>query len=269
MYAYKSEKDQDSPKCIHNHLSPFLDSVCLYAPFGESCRCGFGRALFMSKDPAILFYTSDFLTGTLTMTDEHVGMYIRLLCLQHQKGKLSEKDMLFICKTYVADVFCKFTQCQDGTYVNDRLQKEAIRRQEYSLSRSKNRLSTKSYVEHMETETETEDINIKAFNKKEAFEKAWNRYPKKDGKKQALKHFLSSVKSEHDLIRIERALGHYLSSARVQNGFVKNGSTFFNGWEDWVEYEEKVCPECKGKGKFVSTTGYEIICECPVGKGKS
>ena len=52
----------------------------------------------MSKDPAVLFYTSDFLTGTMTMTNDQVGMYIRLLCLQHQKNFLSEKDMLSICK---------------------------------------------------------------------------------------------------------------------------------------------------------------------------
>jgi hypothetical protein len=58
----------------------------------------------MGKDPAILFYTSDFLTGTMTFTDEQVGKYIRLLCLQHQKDKLTEKDMLLslpsvICHT--------------------------------------------------------------------------------------------------------------------------------------------------------------------------
>ena len=55
----------------------------------------------MGTDPAILFYTSDFLTGTLTMSDKNVGKYIRLLCLQHQKGRLTEQDMLFICSTYV------------------------------------------------------------------------------------------------------------------------------------------------------------------------
>ena len=32
----------------------------------------------MSKDPAVLFYTSDFLTGTMTMNDSQVGQYIRL-----------------------------------------------------------------------------------------------------------------------------------------------------------------------------------------------
>jgi len=32
------------------------------------------------------------------MTDEQVGKYIRLLCLQHQKGYLTEKDMISIRK---------------------------------------------------------------------------------------------------------------------------------------------------------------------------
>ena len=68
----------------------------------------------MSKDPAVLFYTSDFLTGTMTMTNDQVGMYIRLLCLQHQKNFLSEKDMLSICKSYDEDVFSKFEKNYQG-----------------------------------------------------------------------------------------------------------------------------------------------------------
>jgi hypothetical protein len=68
----------------------------------------------MSKDPAILFYTSDFLTGTFTMTDEQVGKYIRLLCLQHQKGSLTEKDMLKICKTYDNEKKVENTTTNEG-----------------------------------------------------------------------------------------------------------------------------------------------------------
>ena len=41
-----------------------------------------------NKDPAFLFYSSDFLTGTMFFTDEQVGKYIRLLCAQHQKGQI-------------------------------------------------------------------------------------------------------------------------------------------------------------------------------------
>ena len=45
----------------------------------------------MAKDPAFLFYTSDFLTGTMFMTNEQVGIYIRLLCSQHQHGGIIDK----------------------------------------------------------------------------------------------------------------------------------------------------------------------------------
>ena len=127
----------------------------------------------MAKDPAFLFYSNDFLSGTFTMSDEQVGKYIRLLCLQHQKYELSEKDMLNICKSYDEDIYCKFTVIA-GKYFNERLRNEAERRKAYSLSRKENRESTKnslkvkkeqkngkavskSYVKHMETETETEN----------------------------------------------------------------------------------------------------------------
>jgi len=116
----------------------------------------------MAKDPALLFYTNDFLAGTYTMTDEQVGKYIRLLCLQHQKFELTKKDMINICKTYDKDIFEKF-KLENNVYYNVRLREEAERRKSYSESRRKNRGSEKSYVEHMETITET--VNETNHNK--------------------------------------------------------------------------------------------------------
>jgi len=114
----------------------------------------------MGKDPAVLFYTSDFISGTLTMTYEQKGKYIILLCLQHQNGTLTEKDMLNICGTYDKDIFDKFINDGDD-YYNQRMKDESDRRKAYSESRSKNRLNiSKTYDKHMETETETEDENI-------------------------------------------------------------------------------------------------------------
>jgi uncharacterized protein YdaU (DUF1376 family) len=101
----------------------------------------------MAKDPAVLFYTSDFLSGTFSMTNEEVGMYIRLLCLQHQKGKLTEKDMLSICKAYVQDVYDKF-ELIDGCYVNKRMHDESQKRSNYTNSR-RNNAKNKHMVEHM------------------------------------------------------------------------------------------------------------------------
>jgi hypothetical protein len=56
----------------------------------------------MSKDPAVLFYSSDFLTGTLLMNYEERGQYITLLCLQHQKGHLTEKELKQIYIIYIS-----------------------------------------------------------------------------------------------------------------------------------------------------------------------
>jgi hypothetical protein len=119
----------------------------------------------MPKDPAVLFYTSDFLSGTFCMSNEQVGKYIRLLCLQHQKGMLTEKDMLNICQTYDVDIFEKFTK-KDNFFYNERMFNESERRKSYSDSRKNNRLRHKnniicqSYDKHMETETETETETI-------------------------------------------------------------------------------------------------------------
>jgi uncharacterized protein YdaU (DUF1376 family) len=111
----------------------------------------------MPKDPAVLLYTSDFLSGTITMENEEVGMYIRLLCLQHQKGKLTEKDMLSICKGYVQDVYDKF-DLVDGYYINKRMYEEAEKRSKYTESR-RNNAKKGAYEKHMHNHMENEDVN--------------------------------------------------------------------------------------------------------------
>lgn len=126
--------------------------------------------MIMGKDPAVLFYTSDFISGTLTMTDEQRGKYIMLLCLQHQQGPLTEEDMLNICKTHDSKVFAKFEKNSDGLYFNARMKLEAEKRKSYSESRSKNRSGKKkkfkkdmlktseTYDSHMEDENVNENI---------------------------------------------------------------------------------------------------------------
>jgi hypothetical protein len=119
----------------------------------------------MSKDPAFLFYSSDFLTGTMFMDNEQVGKFIRLMCAQHQKGRLTEKDMLKICVTHDEDIFEKFALDGAGLYYNERLEQEVEKRKAYSESRRNNRKKKEdmidtslSYVKHMENENENENI---------------------------------------------------------------------------------------------------------------
>lgn len=112
----------------------------------------------MAKDPAVLFYTADFLTATMTWSNEQVGKYIRLLCLQHQQSRLSEQDMLNICSTHDERIFSKFKKDKNG-YFNERLEREIVRRKNYSKSRSENRKGSgkicKTYDPHMVTEAIT------------------------------------------------------------------------------------------------------------------
>ena len=122
------------------------------------------------KNPAVLFYTSDFLSAVLLMNDTQVGRYIKLLCLQHQQGHLAEEDMLCICGgNYDKKVFEKFKQDENGLYFNERMDEEIKKRQAYSESRANNRRKeahekdmkniSKSYVEHMGNGNENVNIN--------------------------------------------------------------------------------------------------------------
>jgi len=123
----------------------------------------------MAKDPAVLFYTQDFLVGTLTMTDEQMGRYIYLLCLQHQKGKLTLSDLKSKLKEDDIEVAEKFPLQADGYYYNLRMYEEAIKRKNYTESRRNNRkkkddvdvqLLKQSYVNRMENENEDVNVNV-------------------------------------------------------------------------------------------------------------
>jgi len=139
------------------------------------------------KDPAFLFYSSDFLTGTMLLNMEQKGKYITLLCLQHSKGRLSEKDMLHICGSYDADVFGKFVKDEEGFFFNERLSIEMQKRKAYSDSRRNNRIKkdvsniSKTYVAHMENVNENEIENINEVIVEDANEKkVTGKVPMKD-----------------------------------------------------------------------------------------
>lgn len=84
----------------------------------------------MAKDPAFLFYSSDFLSGIQDLTMEERGQYITLLCLQHQKGRLSDKLIALSVGNAAADVMAKFRQDSASLWYNDRLEVETQKRKE-------------------------------------------------------------------------------------------------------------------------------------------
>jgi uncharacterized protein YdaU (DUF1376 family) len=86
----------------------------------------------MAKDPAFLFYASDFLTGIQDLTMEERGQYITLLCIHHQKGRLSDKLIKLSVGNATADVLHKFSKDDEGLYFNIRLEAEIEKRKQHS-----------------------------------------------------------------------------------------------------------------------------------------
>lgn len=74
-----------------------------------------------------------------------------------------------------------------------------------------------------------------SFDAGVAFAALWPDYPKRVGRKEALRHFRASVATDADLADIRRALQAYKASKRVRDGFVQDGSRWFKDWRDWID----------------------------------
>lgn len=120
--------------------------------------------------PAVLVYFEDLLMGAEYMTDAEFGQYMRLLLRQNVVGHMSDD---YLKRVRIDDIYPvveeKFVRDEDGNLYNERMEKEILRRVNYSESRSKNRNGEKHMSEHMnehmsehmETETETYNRNNK------------------------------------------------------------------------------------------------------------
>jgi hypothetical protein len=145
------------------------------------------------KDPAFLFYSSDFLSGVSDLTMEERGQYITLLCIQHQKGVLTEKTIRLLVGSCSVDVLNKFTKDSDGNYYNERLKIESEKRNKFTESRrnnglkggrpiksdkpseeSKNNLEVNHMGSHMGNEDEIKDCNS-VFNTNKGENENFNR----------------------------------------------------------------------------------------------
>lgn len=101
----------------------------------------------MNKPPAFQLYADDFLAGTMTMTNEEVGAYFRLLCLQWSAGCIRDQDINRISRmtsdgTAMAqpcmyNVTSKFVRSADDTLRNARLEAERSKQREFRENRSK------------------------------------------------------------------------------------------------------------------------------------
>lgn len=91
----------------------------------------------MAKDPAFLFYSQDFIMGTSLMSNAQTGLYIKLLCFQHQHGGLIDSESFDDLVKDDRLIRAKFIKTDDG-YYNERLMQEMNDRAHKSSNLSAN-----------------------------------------------------------------------------------------------------------------------------------
>jgi len=213
----------------------------------------------MAKDPAFLFYSNDFLSGTYTFTDEQVGKYIRLLCLQHQKGTLSENEMLCICGRYDAHIFSKFIKTDEG-YFNARLKEESDKRKKYSESRRNNKLGKKPEQKQVQEIEEPEVVfqeDVLNDTKEFIFSlfgdmnimKSWQEWL--EYKQQQFKFKYKSKNSEHIAIKHLYILSNGKSD--TANNIINQ--SIANGWKGFFANKQESVQQFN-ESRFKARTDY-------------
>ena len=204
----------------------------------------------MAKDPAFLFYSSDFLTGVTDLTMEERGQYITLMCLQHQKGRLSEKTIRLSVGNVSVDVLYKLTKDENGFYYSERLEKVIEERRSFIESRRENGLKggrpknkpnglayAKPNENLPENENENEVLNTEK-DEKYTFVSFWNMYDKKVDKGACQKKWVKLKEVEKE--KIMNVLPVYVQNT-PDIKYRKHPKTWLNNkcWEDEILQQPK------------------------------
>jgi hypothetical protein len=183
----------------------------------------------MAKDPAFLFYTSDFLLGTLLMSFEDRGKYITLLSYMHHNGRLSEDTVRILVGNTSHNLKTKFKIDIDGLWYNERLEEEILKRRRFTDSRVNNgKLGGRPAGK-------TETAKIKPEKEKVvelySFETFWKLYDKPTEKISCILKW--STLAEKEKAAILEKLPAYVE-ATPERQFRKNPLTYLRRriWED-------------------------------------
>jgi len=120
----------------------------------------------------------------------------------------------------------------------------------YTIERESNKIKEK------EESKEQKESVLSPKEKEERFKAVWLLYPRREGRKEALKHFMASVSTEADAQKLTSAMENYksyLKKNKTEAQFIKMGSTWFNQWDDWI-------PEKKIQSS--QPRRLEYLCEC-------
>lgn len=107
----------------------------------------------MAKDPALLWYWSDWRGGTGTFTRHLKGCYMDLLDAQFNSGPLSIDEIRIVLGADFGQVWPtlqkKFTVTDTGLFYNKRMEEEKEKRRKFTESR-RNNLASQKKIPHMD-----------------------------------------------------------------------------------------------------------------------
>jgi len=223
----------------------------------------------MAKDPAFLFYSSDFLNGVADLTMEERGQFITLLCLQHQKGTLTDKTIRLCLGSVSVDVLSKFTKDKDGNFYNERLMDEIEKRIQFTESRRnngskggrpKNNTKPLGLAKHnlMEDENENENEDININKTKCTFEEVYE-------------YMAIRIGAEQAKIEAEKFVNYYTSNGwKVGKNPMKSWSAAANNWiTNTKQYAKGTSNNQRKltKGEQFNLDGYNLINATSYGAG--
>ena len=223
----------------------------------------------MAKDPAMLFYTKDFLTGVALLKMKERGQYITLICLQQQLGHMTLQQMEQAVGKISQDLLAKYVQDEDGKYYNVRADIEIGKRQAHCENQKKNIEKRWGKKANADTVVDTKPIPdeyhgtyhgittviplANASNKQDdidqvktgaqeerdkQFDAFWSVYPRKVGKGAARKAFDKIPKSAWPkLVPAVEQQKQSTQWRRDGGQYVPHPATWLNQgrWEDEVE----------------------------------
>lgn len=210
----------------------------------------------MAKDPAFLFYSQDFLVGTMTMTYEDKGKYIQILSMMHQQGRMNEETIRLLVGSVSVMLKNKFKVDEHGLWYNERLESEIDKRRQFTDSRRENgkkggrprKPSGKPSAEPLgkptqnlpEDEIDNEDVIViskeiggMGERGKIPFVMFWDAYDKKVDKAKAMPKWEAlSTEDQQDIMKYIPAY----KASKESKQFMRDPCTFLNNrtWENEI-----------------------------------
>ena len=188
------------------------------------------RMIGASEDDAKLLITKQFLipfeSGVVVIRHWKIHNYIRG-DRKHETQYLDERSMLEVKNNGMYDIATDTCQTH-GSQLADNLDTE-VRLGKDSLDKDSIFIPSNKF----------DEVPVKANAKQfeSEFETLWEKYPRKQGKKDALRHFVAARKRGVDYKTISDGLDKYIAyidSEGIGSQYVKHGSAWFcqEAWND-------------------------------------